>query len=73
MHEITGVSPDAFDIRILNDILVKGDIFAILYLRNVLEDGRILVNKAHEIHADFLERYGTKFRECDGPIQEVLG
>jgi uncharacterized protein len=72
LNELTGISPDAFDFRIINDILEKGDIFAVLYLRNVLEDGRLLVNKAHGVHSDFLERYGSKFRECEGLMQEVL-
>jgi hypothetical protein len=38
-----------------------------------LEDGRLLVNKTHDVHSDFLERYGSKYRECEGLMQEVLG
>ena len=72
LHKETGLPPDVFDVRILNEIIEKGDIFALLYLRNVLESGQMLFNKAPDIHADFLERYGFKFRECEGLIQEVL-
>jgi len=72
LHKATARPPDTFDVRILNEIIEKGDIFALLYLRNVLEGGQILVDKAPEIRADFLERYGLKFRECEGLIQEVL-
>jgi uncharacterized protein len=73
LNETSEISPDACDFRIINDILGKGDIFATLYLRNVLEDGRLLVNRAHNVHSDFLERYGSKYRECEGLMQEVLG
>ena len=72
LSKATGMPPDTFDVRILNEIIEKGDIFALLYLRNVLEGGQLLVDKAPEIRADFLERYGLKFRECEGLIQEVL-
>jgi predicted nucleotidyltransferase len=72
LHKKIGRPPDDFDVRIVNEIIEKGDIFALLYLRNVLEIGRLLVNKDRDIHADFLERYGLKFRECEGLINEVL-
>jgi hypothetical protein len=38
----------------------------------MLKVGRMLVDKNPRAHADFLERYGTRFRECEGLIQEVL-
>ena len=72
LHKETDLPPDTFDVRILNEIIEKGDIFAILYLKNVLENGQILVNKSSAVRADFLERYGFKFRECEGLMQEVL-
>lgn len=72
LYRETGISADAFDVRIVNEIIDKGDIFALLYLKNVLEGGQILVDKKPEIRAAFLERYGFKFRECEGLIQEVL-
>ena len=72
LHKATGIPPDTFDVRVIGDLIETGDLFALLYLRNVLEGGRILVDKAPEIRANFLERYGLKFRECEGLIQEVL-
>ena len=72
LHKVTDIPPDTFDVRILNEIIEKGDIFGILYLKKVLENGQILVNKAPAVLADFLERYGLKFRECEGLMQEVL-
>ena len=72
LHKATGISPDSFDVRVIGDLIEKGDLFGLLYLRNVLDNGRILVDKNHDVRADFLERYGLKFRECEGLIQEVL-
>ena len=72
LHKKTGIAPDRFDVRILNTLVERGDIFVLLYLRNVLQAGRILVDKNPKAHGDFLERYGTRFRECEGLMQEVL-
>ncbi len=72
LHKATGMPSDTFDVRVIGDLIEKGDIFGLLYLRNVLDGGRILVDKDRDVRADFLERYGLKFRECEGLIQEVL-
>ncbi len=72
LHKKTGIAPDSFDVRILNTLVERGDIFGLLYLRNVLKAGRILVDKNPKARGDFLERYGTRFRECEGLMQEVL-
>ncbi|MFO7931625.1 MAG: nucleotidyltransferase domain-containing protein [Desulfosalsimonas sp.] len=72
IHKKTGLAPDAFDIRVLNNLDTESDIFGLLYLKNVLENGRILVNKSPDLQADFLERYGSRYRECEGLIREVL-
>lgn len=72
LSERTGIAPDRFDVRILNTVLEKGDVFSLFYLRNVVSSGRILVDKNPDSRADFLERYGTRFRECQGLMEEVL-
>jgi len=72
LHKKTGIAPDRFDVRILNSLIEKGDVFGLLYLRNVLEHGKLLVDKNPPARGDFLERYGTRFRECEGLMQEVL-
>jgi predicted nucleotidyltransferase len=72
LYKNTGIAPDSFDVRILNTLVERGDIFGLLYLRNVLKVGRMLVDKNPKAHSDFLERYGTRFRECEGLIQEIL-
>jgi len=72
LHNETGLSPDVFDVRILNAVSEHGDLFGLLYLKNVLEDGKILVDKNPGNRADFLEQYGLRFRECEGLIREVL-
>jgi len=72
LYKETGLTPDTFDIRILNGLNKRADIFGLLYLKNVLQDGQVLVDKAPDIRSDFLERYGSRFRECAGLIREVL-
>lgn len=68
----TGIPPDSFDIRVINDIVTGGDVFGLLYLRNVLEHGTLLVDKDQGLRGDVLEHYGFRYRECEGLIQEVL-
>ena len=72
LHKKTGIAPDSFDVRILNTLIERGDIFGLLYLRNVLKTGSLLVDKSPKAHGDFLEHYGKRFRECEGLMQEVL-
>jgi predicted nucleotidyltransferase len=72
LHKVTGLAPDVFDVRILSEIIDKGDIFGLLYLKNVLDRGRILVDNNPEVRMDFLENYGWRYRECEGFIQEVM-
>lgn len=72
LHKETGLAPDTFDVRILNDINERADVFGLLYLKNVLEGGQVLIDKEPDVRSDFLERYGLRFRECEGLIQEVL-
>lgn len=72
LHIKTGIAPDRFDVRIVNELVERGDIFGLLFLQNVLETGRLLVDKSPTARGDFLERYGTRFRECEGLMQEVL-
>ena len=72
LHKETGMPPDVFDVRVLSELIEKGGIFGLLYLRNVLDGGQVLVDKDLDVRAAFLESYGFKFRECEGLIQEVL-
>jgi predicted nucleotidyltransferase len=72
LHKKTGLSPDAFDVRVLNGVAEHGDVFGLLYLKNVLSENRLLVDRDLDIRSDFLERYGLRFRECEGLMQEVL-
>lgn len=72
LHHETGLPPDLFDIRIINKLAQEGDIFSLLYLQRVLSTNFLLVDKNAEVRADFLERYGWRYRECEGLIHEVL-
>ncbi len=72
LYKKTRIVEDMFDIQINNDIPAKGDIFALLYLKNIFESGFLIVDKLPLVRADFIERYGTKYRECEGLIAEVM-
>lgn len=72
LHKKTGLPPDVFDVRVLNGLEEQGDIFGLLYLKNVLSDNRLLIDRSPEARTEFLERYGTRFRECERLIQEVM-
>ena len=72
MHRKTGLPPETFDVRSLGEIIDQGDIFGLLYLKSVVDGGIILVDKDPDVRAAFLERYGLRFRECEGLMQEVL-
>jgi hypothetical protein len=53
LHERTGMPPDFYDIRVINNILEKGDLFSLIYLKRVLEKNQILVDKAYDVRTDF--------------------
>lgn len=72
LHKETGLLPDTFDVRILNDLNEHSDIFGLLYLKSVLETGQVLIDREPDVRSDFLERYGSRYRECEGLIKEVL-
>ena len=72
LHKLSGLPPDVFDIRVLNAVVERGDIFGLLYLKNVFTASRILIDKDPDAGADLLERYGSRFRECEGLMQELL-
>ena len=72
LSEKTGVSPDRFDIRVINHLLNKGDLFSLLYLKDVLSEGVVLADNDFSQRAEFIEAFGMKYRECEGLIAEVL-
>jgi predicted nucleotidyltransferase len=65
--------PDSFDVRVINHLLDKGDLFSLLYLSDVLNEGLVLVDCDFAKRAEFIEAFGMKYRECEGLIAEVLG
>jgi len=71
LAEKTGKSPDMFDVRVINHLLRKGDLFALLYLRDVLSRGELLVDDSFQDRASFIEAFNMKYRECEGLIAEV--
>ena len=72
LYKKTGLAADAFDIRIINEIIKNGDLFGLLYLKAVLELNYLLIDKDPDTRANFLYRYGLRYRECEGLFQEVI-
>lgn len=72
LHKRTGYPPDTFDLRVLNELIEQADIFGLLYLKNVLRNPNPLLDRDPDARTTFLERYGKRFRECEGLIQEAL-
>ena len=72
LYRDSGTPADRFDVRIINDLVVKGDLFGLLFLKNLLEKGSLLVDRDREIKGEFLEAYGLKYRSCAGLLGEIL-
>jgi len=71
LSEITGINPDTFDVRVINHLLIKGDLFSLLYLKDVFNQGDLLLDKNFSLRASFVEAFSMKYRECEGLIAEV--
>lgn len=41
----TGIAPDDFDVRVINEVVERGDVFGLLYLRDVFQQGLLLDDK----------------------------
>jgi predicted nucleotidyltransferase len=67
----TGTSPDTFDVRVINHLLRIGDMFSLLYLKDVLSHGKLLIDKNFQVRGSFIEAFSMKYRECEGLIAEV--
>jgi len=72
LSDKTGRPPDRFDVRVINHLLEKGNLFSLLYLRDVLTEGIVLTDHDFPKRAALIEAYAMKFRECEGLIAEVL-
>ncbi len=68
----TGLPADLFDVRVINGLLERGDLFTLLYLREILENGTLCVDKDFDRRAGFIEQFGSRFRENAGLFREVL-
>ncbi len=68
----TGLPADLFDIRVINGLLERGDLFALLFLREILENGILCVDNDFDRRAGFIEQFGGRYRENAGLFREVL-
>jgi len=72
LYQATGLSADTFDIRVINGIVENGDLFGLLYLKNIFSESRLIVDRNPDVRTDLIDHYGSKYRECQGLIGEVL-
>jgi predicted nucleotidyltransferase len=72
LAEDTELPPEIFDVRAINHLLDKGDMFALLYLKEVLSKGKLLVDKNFSERSKYIESFSMKYRQCEGLIAEVL-
>jgi len=68
----TGLPQDMFDVRVIDDLVHKGDIFSLVFLREILGNGILLADKDFDRRAQFIEGYGLKYLENQGLLREVL-
>jgi len=68
----TGLPEDLFDVRVMNDLMEKGDLFSLVFLREILENGILVCEKDFGRRARFIEGYGLKYLENQGLLREVI-
>jgi uncharacterized protein len=68
----TALPPDVFDIRVINHLLERGDLFALVYLRNVFSGNLLISDKDEAVRTSFIESFNLKYRECEGLMDEVV-
>ena len=72
LYRATGVPADRFDVRVINEMVAKGDLFGLVFLRRLFATGVLLLDRDMDKKGYFLEAYGMKYRECEGLIGEML-
>lgn len=68
----TALLPDVFDVRVINHLLERGDLFALFYLRNVFSNNLLILDKDETVRTSFIESFNLKYRECEGLMDEVV-
>ncbi len=61
----TGISPDKFDIQIIN---TADNLF---FLQHVL-NGQLLVDKNPDLRGNFIESFSMRYRESEGILREAF-
>ncbi|MEW6441458.1 MAG: nucleotidyltransferase domain-containing protein [bacterium] len=72
LSRATGMAADIFDLHLINEVLEKGDLHALLVLGRIIETGILMVDKDFDLRADFIDRYSLKHRENEVLFDEVL-
>ncbi len=68
----TGLAVDFYDVRVINGLVENGDIFTLIFLKRIFEKNILLADKDFETRTEFIEKYGLKYRTCEGLIDEVI-
>ncbi len=72
LYYATKIPADHFDVQVINNLVEKGDLFSLIFLRRLFATGIMLVDRDRDKKGDFFEKYGLKYRECEGLIGELL-
>ncbi len=71
LYKETSLTPDIFDITIIN-ILLDSDTAESLLILGDIFDGLLLVDKNPDLRTDIIERVSSMFLEADGLLMEVF-
>ncbi len=73
LAEKTGLSIDFFDVRVINDLVENGNLFSLIFLKRIFEKNALMADNDFDTRAEFIEKYATKYRACEGLMDEVIG
>ena len=71
LSKITDLSPDQFDITLINYLLIDEKIDSLLILGEIF-DGLLIVDRDPDLRTNIIERVSAQFRESAGLITELL-
>lgn len=70
LSELMGLSPDNFDITLINYLLLDDRIDSLVMLGEIF-DGLVLVDKNPNLRTDIIEKTSAQFRESASLLMEV--
>jgi hypothetical protein len=70
LSRLTNISPDDFDITLINHLLIDERIDSLTILGDIF-DGVLLIDKDTDLRTDIIEKVSAQFRESAGLMTEV--